>query len=236
MNTVKQVLAELKKKGTAQTRKIYTRHGITGEMYGVKIGDLKPIAKKLKGNQELALQLYQTGNYDAMYLAGMVADGSLMTKRDLQAWAKAANCGMLAEYAVPGVVCESKHARDLALKWIDARSPRLASCGWNCYSGIVATTADADLDLEEVQSLLDRVVAEIDTAADTVRYTMNGFVIAVGSYVKPQSKRAKISAKKIGEVSVDMGETACRVPLATEYIAKVEKAGRVGKKRKTLKC
>ena len=65
---------------------------------------------------------------------------------------------------------------------------------------------------------------------------MNGFVISVGAYVKPLLKQAKRVAKTIGTVSVDMGDTACKVPLATEYIEKIEKMGRIGKKRKTIKC
>ena len=65
---------------------------------------------------------------------------------------------------------------------------------------------------------------------------MNGFVISVGTYVKPLLKDAKATAKKIGKVEVDMGDTSCKVPLATDYIAKVEKAKKTGKKRKTVKC
>jgi hypothetical protein len=61
-------------------------------------------------------------------------------------------------------------------------------------------------------------------------------VIAVASYVKPLLKNAKVAAKTIGTVSVDMGDTACKVPLATEYVEKIEKMGRIGKKRKTIKC
>ena len=78
-----QVMSELKKKGTPQTVKIFKRHGAPENMYGVKVADLKPIAKKIKGNQKLACELYATGNSDAMYLAGLVADGSQMTKREL---------------------------------------------------------------------------------------------------------------------------------------------------------
>ncbi len=63
-----------------------------------------------------------------------------------------------------------------------------------------------------------------------------GFVIAVGTYVKPLLKKAKAVAKTIGTVSADMGDTACKVPLASAYIEKVETAGRIGKKRKTIKC
>ena len=65
---------------------------------------------------------------------------------------------------------------------------------------------------------------------------MNGFVIAVGGGVKPLSKRAKAVAKKLGKVDVQMGGTSCKVPLALEMITKIEKMGRVGKKRKTIKC
>jgi hypothetical protein len=65
---------------------------------------------------------------------------------------------------------------------------------------------------------------------------MNVFVISVGGYVKALLKEAKAAAAKIGDVSVDVGDTACEVPLAAAYIAKMEKAGRVGKKRKTLRC
>ena len=83
---------------------------------------------------------------------------------------------------------------------------------------------------------MKRVEKEIDSAANQVRYTMNGFVIAVGSYVKPLAKQAKATAKKLGKVSVDMHGTSCKVPVALDYIGKVEAAGRAGKKRKTIRC
>ncbi len=236
MNTVGQVMKELKKKGNEQTRKTYARHGVAREMYGVKVADLKTIGKKIKGNQSLACELYDTGNYDAMYLAGLVADGAQMTKKQLESWAKNANDAMLAEYTVPWVAAESPHARGLAMKWINAKKESVACSGWCTYAWMLMTTPDEELDLAEIKDLLARVVSEIDNAPNKVRYTMNGFVIAVGSYVKPLLKDAKRTAKTLGKVSVDMGDTACKVPLATEYIAKVEAAGRVGKKRTTAKC
>lgn len=236
MNTVSDVMAELEKKGSEKTRATFARHGITGDVYGVSVADLKVIAKKIKGNQVLACELYDTGNYDAMYLAGLVADGSQMTKKQLEAWAKNATCGMISEYTVPWVACESPHARQLANKWIDSKKDSIASSGWCTWAGIVATRPDDELDLEEINGLLNRVVKQIGDAPNSVRYTMNGFVISVGSYVRPLLKAAKAAAKKLGKVSVDMGDTACKVPLATEYIEKVESMGRVGKKRKTMKC
>ena len=236
MNTVQEVLGELKKKGSEQTRKTYARHGAPSEMFGVKIGDLKPIAKKIKGNQQLACDLYATGNSDAMYLAGMVADGSKMTKKEIQDWVKSATWYMISEYTVPSVASESPHARELALKWIGSKNEKIAAAGWCTYAGIVATRPDGELDLAEVEELLNTIVERIHSAPNRVRHCMNAFIISVGGYVKPLLKQAKRAAKAIGVVEVDMGDTACQTPLASEYIAKIEKAGRVGKKRKTMKC
>lgn len=238
MPTVAFIMAELKKKGSEKTRKIYARHGMaTDNMFGVSVADLKVIAKTIKKQQALALELYGTGNLDAMYLAGMVADGSQMTKQQLNAWAEgAANLQMIAEYTVPWVTVENPQGRELALQWMKSRKEHIASSGWCTYSGLLATKPDEDLDLAEIESLLGSVIREIKSTQNRVRYTMNGFVIAVGAYVKPLLKQAKAAARQIGAVSVDVGDTACSVPLATAYIEKIEAAGRVGRKRKTIRC
>lgn len=238
MATVASIMAELKKKGSAQTRKIYARHGMATEnMFGVNIADLKVILKKLKGEQELALGLFATGNVDAMYLAGLLADGAKMTKKELNAWVgAAAELRMIAEYTVPWVTVENPDARELARQWMKSTEEGVVAAGWNTYSGLLATTADAQLDLAEIGELLNTVVKGIGAAQNRARHAMNNFVIAVGTNVKPLLKQAKAAARQIGNVSVDMGETACKVPVASEYIAKAETMGRVGKKKATLKC
>lgn len=237
MTSVPQIMKELKKKGSEQTRKILQHHGAGKNIFGVKAADLKVIAKKIKGNQELACDLYETGNYDAMYLAGLVADGKRMTKKQLDDWAKTPSWVWISEYAVPWVASESSHGRELALKWMkSSKKESIASCGWCTYAWLMAITPDAELDLTEIKGLLKRVEKEIGSAANRVRYTMNGFVIAVGAYVTPVLKQAKATAKKLGRVDVDMGGTSCKVPVALEYIEKIEKSGRAGKKRKTARC
>jgi 3-methyladenine DNA glycosylase AlkD len=238
MSSVTSIMAELKKKGTEKTRKIYARHGMaTKHMFGVSMADLKVIAKTSKGEQALARQLYETGNLDAMYLAGMVADGSHMTSKQLNAWAAgAANLQMISEYTVPWVTVENPDARALALQWIKSKKEHVASAGWCTYAGLLATKPDEELDLSEIEDLLAAVVKEIKVAQNRVRYTMNNFVIAVGTYVKPLLQHAKASAKQIGTVSVDLGDTACEIRPAFAQIAKIEAAGRVGKKRKTIRC
>ena len=229
-------MTELKKLGSAQTRKTYARHGAPENMFGTSVADMKIIAKKIKGKQDLALEVYDSLNADAQYLAGIVADGSQMSKAQLNKWVKDATWYMVSEYSVPGVASESKHCRELALKWMKSKTEHVQAAGWATYAAMLSVNDDSELDLKEIKGLLKQVEKEIAGAKNRVRYSMNGFVISVGTYVKGLLKDSKATAKKIGKVDVNMGDTSCKVPLATEYIAKVEKRGTIGKKRKTAKC
>ena len=237
MTTVAKVMAQLKKKGDPRRLDVFAKHGAPIEdMFGVSVADMKVLAREIKGEQELAYALYETGNGDAMYLAGMVADGAQMTKKRLDDWAKGASWLMIAEYTIPRVATESKHARQLALKWRKSRTEAVAACGWSTYAGYVTVTPDDDLDVQEIEGLLQEVEEGIHSAQNRVRYTMNGFLIAVGSYVMPLMRRAKAVAKKVGKVDVELGGTSCKVPVAGEAIDKVHRSGRAGKKRKSIKC
>jgi hypothetical protein len=238
MPDVCSIMAELERKGSEKTRATYARHGMdAARVLGVSVADLKVIAKTIKGQQELACELYATGIMDAMYLAGMVADGAKMTRAQLSQWAEeAAGLQMIAEYTVPWVTVDHPEGRELALEWTGSKNESVATSGWTTYSGLVALTADDALDLGEIEGLLARIVKEIHTAPNRVRHTMHGSVISVGSYVMPLAAKARAAAQKIGVVTVDMGDTACKVPSALEYMAKVEAAGRLGKKRKTIRC
>ncbi|MCI0702883.1 MAG: DNA alkylation repair protein [Planctomycetia bacterium] len=234
--TAKDVLAQLKKLGSEQTKKTLMKHGAKEPFFGVKVGDLKVLQKKIKTDHALALELYDSGNSDAMYFAGMIADPAKMTRADLQKWVKGAYWNMLSSYTVPWVASESKFGRELALDWMDNNSEMIANAGWCTYGSLVAVKADSELDLAEVEKLLLRVKNEIGSAPNRVRYSMNNFVIAVGTYIASLTKKAKEVGKAIGTVEVDMGDTSCNVPDACEYIEKVEKLGRVGKKRKHAAC
>ena len=234
--TLKEVMSELEQLGTEQTRKTWMNHGAKGEIYGVKIGDMKSIQKKIKHNQELAAQLYNTGNSDAMYFAGLISEPQKMTKKELQDWAKKATWSMLSEYTIAWAAAESKFGQELAIEWINSKEELLQTAGWNTYSGLLALQADEALDLKEIESLLDKIKNSIHSQAERTKYTMNGFVIAVGGYVAALTAKAKEIGKAIGKVSIDMGGTACKVPDVVTYIEKIEAMGKIGKKKKTVFC
>ena len=234
--TAKEILEHLKPLGEDSYKKVLRNHGVKEPFFGVKIEDLKKIQKRIKKDYQLALDLYDTGVYDAMYLAGLIADDAKMTKKDLRQWVKMANCAMLSEYTVPWVAAESMHGRELAREWIESEKESVAASGLATLSGLVAIKSDAELDLAELEQLLQRAQKTIHQQPNRVRHVMNSFVIAVGSYVQALTDRALQAGAKIGPVTVDVGGTACKVPYAPEYIRKVQKRGTIGKKRKTTKC
>lgn len=234
--TLDEVMTELESLGSAQTKKTFLRHGAREPFFGVKVGDLKKIQKRIKHDHELALALFDTGNSDAMYLAGMIAEPARMKKSDLQRWVKLAYWYMISEYTVPWVASESPHGLALAREWIESKKEAIAGAGWATYGSLVSLTPDEELDLDEIVRLLERVEKTVHTAPNRLRYTMNNFVIVVGAFVATLLTKAKEVARAIGKVEVDMGDTDCRVPLALDYIEKVEQRGRQGVKRKTAFC
>ncbi len=234
--SVDAIMKELAAMGSEQTRKTFARHGGPASMFGVKVGDMKTIVKRVKKNHELALGLFETGNSDAMYLAGLIADENKMTKADLERWAKGATWNMISDYTVAWVAAESPHGWALANKWIDSKSELIVGAGWATLANVVGIRPDDELDIPALKALLDRVAKNLKSAPNGVRYCMNSFVIAVGGYVVPLTKEALKTAKAIGEVEVNMGDTACKVPDATSYIAKMEATGRLGKKKKMARC
>lgn len=231
-----QIMAELKSYGSEQTRNIYAKHGAPEDKFGVKVGDMKKILKKTKKNQPLAEQLFATGNADAMYLGGLMADEKTISKETLNTWAHASTWYMVGEYAVAGVAAEGPFGWALGLEWIDSELEHVAALGWATLGGVVAHRKDDLLDLGAIQELLHRVKSAIHQSPNRVRYTMNGFVIAVGAYVVELHHVAQSTAQAIGKVAVNMGNTACKVPVATDYIEKIAKMNRVGKKKKVVRC
>jgi 3-methyladenine DNA glycosylase AlkD len=234
--TATDIVDELKKLGKPTIKKVLMNHGAKEPFFGVAIGDMKKIQKKIKINHELALELYETGISDAMYFAGLIADDAKMTKKDLQRWLKQAYWYMLSEFTVPWVAVGSIHGLALAKEWLESKKEPVAAAGWCTYSGLISTKPNDQLDLEEMKGLVDRIGKTIHQQPNRVRYCMNGYIIHVGGYIKALSDHAIKTATQIGQVKVDMGNTECKVPGAVSYIQKMHDHGSLEKKKKTVKC
>ena len=235
--TAKDIVAELTKLATAQAKKNWMNNGGAKEpCLGVKVEDMKKIQKRVKMDYQLALDLYDTGIADMMYLAGLIADDAKMTRKDLQKWVKGANSDWVADHMVPWVASGGPHGREMALQWMESKDETTASSGWQTYSSMVAIKEDAELDLAEIKSLLQRAAKSIHEQPDRLKYAMNSFVIAIACYVKPLHQIAVDTANGIGKIAVAQTGACGTIPYAPERIKKFEARSPIGKKRKSAKC
>ena len=232
------IMRELESLGTAQTRKTYMNHGGKEPIFGVTAGDMNKLIKKhkLKNNHKLALELFATGNYDAMYLAGLIADSGTMTKETVMLWLSQAYCWMIAEYVVGSVASETPFAMELIRELIQSEKELYASSGYSVLSFYVAFAPDQDIDKTEIRSFLERIECEIHASPNRVRYQMNGAVWAIGTSVPDLFDEAFAIGERIGKVTVDLDTSACKVPSITEKLTKAKEQNRVGFKRKTSRC
>jgi len=223
------IMLELEKMGNEQTKKVFLKHGAKEPFFGVKAGDLKKIVKRVKKNYDLSLELYETGNSDAMYLAGLIADPDKMTKEILQNWVEGAYWYYLSEFIIPDVTAANKHGIELALEWIESKKETVAAAGWATLARIVSPKSKLELIDSKVKNLLERVEKNLQSSQNRVKYAMNGFIIATGAYLPNLTENAISIANKIGKVNVDMGGTSCKVPDAASYIQKT--LDRINKKQ-----
>ncbi len=234
--TFEEVMQTLVSLATEQTKKIYRTHGVREPHWGVPTMAMRPLAKKIKRNQPLAEQLYATGNYDAMYFAGMIADPKAMTEADFDRWMDAAYFFMLSDYVVSVSLAETDFAQSVADRWIKSGEELRMSAGWACYEWLLGSRPDHEFDPEKIKKMLDLAADTLHDQPNRTRYSMNGFVIAVGISFLPLHEEAVKAAEKIGKVKVTTEKGLCSVPFATEAIQKAKDKNRLGFKRKNVRC
>lgn len=233
---VVEVMTYLEKMGTEQIRQIFLNHGGPENMFGVKIGDLKPIQKKVKVNHELAQQLFDTGNSDAQYLAGLIADPKKFTKKEFEHWADNASWHMITVYVLAWNLAESSLCEEICREWIDSKIENRQECAWAAMGAYLGIVNNSDIHLDFQKVLLKRVEKEIHHAPNQVKYWMNSYVIALGAAFPEMTEICKQVGDRIGKVDVYMGKTSCKVPGIRPYLENIESKNRIGKKKKTAKC
>jgi 3-methyladenine DNA glycosylase AlkD len=228
-----ETMGEIELLGTERMKKYYVGQGAREPLFGVASGALKPIAKKIKKNQPLAEELYATGNYDAMYLAGMIADPKNMTPTDFDRWIEKAYFHMISDFIVAVTLAETDFAQEVADKFIASGNELVMSAGWSCYQWLIGSRKDIEFNRSKLLSMLGAVEKNIHTQPNRTKYAMNGFVIAVGVSFIPLHEEALCTAERIGEVSISFGKG---VSNAFESIKSETERGRLGFKRKNVRC
>ncbi|BBH22525.1 hypothetical protein Back11_38700 [Paenibacillus baekrokdamisoli] len=233
---VEMVMQELEALGKERTKKIYESNGAHEPLFGVATGEMKPIVKKIKINQPLAEQLYATGNYDAMYFAGIIADPKAMTEADFERWIDAAYFYMLSDFVVAVTLAETDIAQEVADKWIASGEELRMSAGWSCYCWLLGNRPDVEFSESKIANMLDIVENTIHGSPERTKYAMNNFMYTVGVSYLPLHDKAVQTAKAVGPVEVKQDKKKSSFLLASERIQKAVDKGGLGFKRKHVRC
>jgi 3-methyladenine DNA glycosylase AlkD len=214
--TLKQAMAALEKMGTAQNRKVYARHGAGENMFGVSFANLNALKKQIGTDHDLAEQLWQTGNVDAMSLATMIADPDAFTASSADAWLRQVDYAVLGGL-LAGVIARSSLAPLKIAKWTRSKQEFTRQAGYDLLCGMLKESPDALGDVD-CRNYLQTIKEQIHASPNLARHAMNAAVIAIGIY-KPSLRQTAIeTAGRIGKVEVDHGETGCKTPDAIAYI------------------
>lgn len=230
------VMEELEALGKERTKKTYQNHGVQKPLFGVTTGSMKPLAKKIKKDYDLSMELYATGNYDAIYFAGIIADPQKMSPADFEKWMETAYCYMISDYVVAVSLAETDFAQEVADRWIESGKELYMSAGWSCYCWLLGVRPDESFNKDKLKMMLHRVGESIHTQPNRTKYAMNDFVATVGISYLPLHEEAMQIAEQIGKVEVDMGKNQCKTLHAIENIRKATDKGRIGFKRKNVRC
>jgi 3-methyladenine DNA glycosylase AlkD len=230
------VMQELEALSNERLKKMYIGNGAQEPLFGVATGKMKPIAKKIKINQPLAEQLYATGNYDAMYFAGIIADPMAMTEADFDRWIVGAYFYMLSDYVVAVTLAEADIAQVVADKWIASGEELRMSAGWSCYCWLLGNRPDSEFSATKLACMLDQVEKTIHDSPDRTKSAMNNFIYTVGISYLPLHDKAVETAKAIGPVEIKRDKKKNSILLASENIQKELDRGKLGFKRKYVRC
>lgn len=233
---INEVLQELEKLGTQRTRKMYVSQGAVEPLFGVATGAMKPLAKKIKFNQEIVDELYATGNYDAMYLAGMAANPAMMTENDFDRWMELAYFYMLSDFVVSVTLAETNIAQSVSDKWIATGKELHVSAGFNCYCWLLGSRKDDEFETDKLLAMLKEVEQTINNQQKRARNAMKNFVFTVATSYTPLHKEALAIAKAISEEDVRTGVVKTGAPTMYDKILIEVEKGRIGFKRKNVRC
>jgi 3-methyladenine DNA glycosylase AlkD len=218
--SAKEILAELKALGTAQNRKIYTRHGGDPKtLYGVSFAHIGAIAKRVKRNHALAEGLFKSGIFEANYLAAQIADPALASDDDLCAWIDGAASYGDADEIGASLVARSANAKKLALALTKGKTEKRERAGWAAI-GQMLKTGKPEWSAAEVTKLLATIEKGIHKQQNRTREVMLWVMIGIGICRPDLRDEALAAAGRIGPVYIDHGETGCKTPDAVDYIKK----------------
>jgi len=212
--TLSGILAELKGLRNETMYAHNLKYGAGENQFGVKLGDIRVLAKKIKTNHDLALELWNTGNVDAQFLAILLMDPKKLSVSEIEALVQSGTFVHVADWLHSYVIKVHNEKESLRQKWMTTDERMAARAGWRLTAGRVAKDPEG-LDLSD---LLDRIETEMGSAVTEVQWTMNACLAEIGIHFPKHRKRALAIGEKLGVFRDYPCSKGCTSPFAPIWI------------------
>ena len=188
--------------------------GAHENQFGVKMGDIRAIANKIKSDHELGLALWNTGNIEAQLLGMLIMKPKLLSVGELDRLVHGINYGWVADWFSSYIVKEHPQKEELREAWMESDYPWAARAGWSLTARRV-TRDPAGID---VPGLLDRIESEMAAAPSEVQWTMNTTLAQIGIHFPELRARALAIGEKLGIYRDYPVSKGCTSPFAPIWI------------------
>jgi 3-methyladenine DNA glycosylase AlkD len=215
--TLADALAKLEALGNEKVRALNQRNGAGENQYGVKLGDIRTLAKAIQTNHALALELWETGNLDARLLAILLMKPRDLSADELDRLVRSNAAPQVSDWLNAYVVKAHPDKETLRQRWMVSDDPMAARAGWSLTAERVAKQPEG-IDLA---ALLDRIEAELATAAALPQWTMNNTLAAIGIHHPAHRQRALAIGERLGVYRDYPTSPGCTSPFAPIWIAAV---------------
>jgi 3-methyladenine DNA glycosylase AlkD len=211
---LKEVMAALKAAGNEKVKKLEVRKGAGDNQFGVQSGDIRALAKKLKGKTGLATELWETGNADAMLLAVLLMNPKQITPADLETMVQTVSFSHLADWLDSYVTKAHPQKEQLREKWMKSKHPMTLRAGWS----LTARRVEKEPEGLDLVALLDRIEKEMGGAPPVVQWTMNYCLAQIGIHFPEHRERALAIGEKLGVFRDYPTSKGCTSPFAPIWI------------------
>ncbi|MGM0699803.1 MAG: DNA alkylation repair protein [Actinomycetota bacterium] len=214
MTTSTEVLATLASLEDEKIRAVNARHG---DDHAVNLTKLRAVAKDLKKNDELASELWDSGDTAARLVAILIMRPKAWSEAQLDEMLRDSRVPKVHGWLVSYIVKKSPHAEALRRSWMDDPDPVVASAGWALTSERVNRKPEG-LDLT---GLLDVIEAEMSDAPERLQWAMNETLSYIGIENPDLRKRAIDIGERLGVLRDYPTSPGCTSPFAPTWITEM---------------
>lgn len=215
--TVRQVLEKLEALGHEKVRERNRKLGAGEAQYGVRMGDVRKVAKEHRGDHDLALALWATEVLEARLVAILLLKPKRLDAGELDALVRSARFAQLADWLNAYVVRKHPEKEGLRRTWVEDPDPWAARAGWDLTAERVAKDPDG-LDLN---ALLDRIEVELAVADPAAQWMMNNVLAGIGIHHAEHRERALAIGEAAGVYRDYPVPKGCTSPFAPEWIGEM---------------